>query len=290
MNKKYSFILDGKDDFYKFDFFDHDLILFTEESIAYVNKYEDMVILGGRSAKPFQGERLSDEIVFSDVDKRFFMDFIYDNSRKFALILAEEKVVLFFNRLFRSSGIGGASVFDFSAECAALAVKSGIFDRLGASLYSPSLTELSESCTDGRLPSDFDGFIYSVFKVADCLLATMGEGLDSMDSRAREIMCSSVRAASSVIGCGLLGVECSEDISAIKLDRDSLAAFLLCLFSLCRRLAVGRSGKVFINTHGSGNYSVKLEFGMRSVKPSKNDLNCIRFCQRLAERLELPFS
>lgn len=290
MKNGYSFIFENKEDFYKFDLFDHDLILFREESSGYISKYEDMVILGGRSAKPFKGGRLADEIKLLADDKRFFMDFIYDNGRKFALTYANGKMILVFNRLFRSCGIGVAAVFDVSPEFAAEAVKSGIFDRLGAFLYSPGLIELSKSRKDARLSSEYDGLVYSVFKIADSLLAAMGEGLSAMDSREREAVYFAIRSAAAITGCNCEKIERPDTVADIKLDKDSLAALLLCLFSLCRWLSSGRRGSVSVNARESGYYSIRLEFEMTRAKLRDMDLRCISFCESMAERLELPLS
>lgn len=267
--------------FCSFDLFDHDLILFCDSGFGYRFKYEDLTLVGGRSALPFESDRLCDLLELPEEERCFFIDFLDDGDRKFCLLTSQDKVVLVFNRLFRSCGLGVAAILNYSPECAASAIRHGLLDRLGERIYSPRLIEATRG-----LMLDSDGYmdlVYSILKIADALSAVLGESNDAERLSAR------IRAVSAVVGCGAIHTDVKGSDTDEKLDADSLAAMILCLFSLCRRLSVDRGGEILIDGERE---RVKLSFGfgVADVKPSASDLECVGFCERLALKLEMPLS
>lgn len=267
------------DEFYGFDFFDHDLILFCDSGLGYRFKYEELRIIGGRSALPCQSNKLSDVLALSEEERRFFVDFLGDNERNVCLVTSKNKIVVAFNRLFHSCGLGIAAIFDYSPECAASAIRHGLFDRLGERIYSPKLTETACGIT-----SDDDGYmdpVYSILKLADLLMTIIRDDEKRLSAR--------ISAASAIIGCGRIDITSIGSDVVEKLDTDSLASMMLCLFSLCRRLSADRGGALSLDGTGE---RVKISFGFDTadIKPSASDFECVSFCERLALKLEMPLS
>ena len=278
----YNFLSDKPDrttDFYSFDFFDHDLILFCDSGLGYRFKYEELTVIGGRSAFPLESDKLCEVLPLSKEDRSFLVDFLDDGNRKFCLLNSKNKVVLVFNQLFRSCGLGVAAVLNYSPEYAASAIKRGLLDRIGYRAFSPSIVEKArETVSDEEENMDL---VYSALKLADLITAMLGDGTRSLSSR--------IGLVSDLIGCGRMNITAEESEADAKLDLDSLVAILLCLLSLCRRLSVSRGGELSIDGTAS---CAKISLGFDTIdkKASDSELACISFCERLALKLEMPLS
>lgn len=283
MKRSREFIFDSgaelakADEFYSFDFFDHDLILFCDRGLGYRFKYEDLRIIGGRSASPCQSNRLSDVLALSEEERRFFVDFLGENERNVCLMTSKNKIALVFNRLFHSCGLGMVAIFNYPPECAASAISHGLLDRLGERIYSTKLIEKARGFTsDGDME-----MVYSMLKLADLLMSIIRNDEKRLSSR--------MSAASAIIGCGRIDVTSIGSDVDEKLDTDSLASMMLCLFSLCRRLSVDRSGALSLDGTGE-RVKISFSFETADIKPSASDFECVSFCERLALKLEMPLS
>jgi hypothetical protein len=127
-------------------------------------------------------------------------------------------------------------------------------------------------------------FVYSVIKISETLLYSLGEGKNSQTVEPNSI----ISALSSLSGCRAELNGPTHSHRAPSVDRESLATILLCLFSFCRRFSADRGLKLSVDELPQG-YSIKLGFELGDVKPTPSDISLISFCEAMSNRLELPF-
>ena len=265
--------------FYDFKAFDHDLILFCESERGFRFDFNNLKIIGGRSLKPFVCDRVGDTLKLCDADKRFMTDFLFDSSKKCSFFVSDDKILMVFNTLFRSSGLGMAIVFDYSPEVVAAAIRNGDLERLGEGIYSPSLVESLGRCASRC--TDHSEFIHSVFRVCGIVSSMLGDD-DAFDISA------CVTAARELIGCEASLIS-QDSVEPYPTDAHTTATILLCLFSLCRRISVDRGAAVSVSMRESyAKYSLSFDTVRGDV--GGMELECIRFCDRLAARLEMPLA
>ena len=265
--------------FYDFNIFDHDLILFCESKSGFKFNFNNLKIIGGRSAKPFVSDRLGDVLKLGNDDKRFMSDFLFDSSKMCSFFISDDKILMVFNSLFRSSGLGMAVVFDYPPEIAAVAIRNGDLEHFGERIYSPSLVESLDRCASRG--GDHSEFIHSVFRVCSRVSLMLGES-DDLD------ILSCTNAAAELIGCDSSFME--KGITEVSSsDAHSTTAMLLCLFSLCRRLSVNRGVRVLLDSDRE-HVKYSMSFDAIDTVLADSDLECIRFCEELADRFEMPLS
>ena len=283
MKKSKDFIFDGgriekahSPDFYELEFFDHDLILFVDPSSEYKLSADELTIVGGRSATPFKSARLLDVLVLTKTERSFFIDSLSNGSKDFSFFVSDGRVCLVCNRLFHSTGLGIALLLDYSPECAARAIKDGLFDRLGDGIYSQALVE---TVKNPKRSENHLKFAYSVLKITD--------EINNMISETDVV--SAVKTAANVIGCSVETYEGEGSLGDIDIDRDSFISVMLCQLSLCRHLSASRGGKLSALSN-RGKLKISLDYEIEPTELSKIYKEGIDFCQRAATSREIPLS
>ena len=265
--------------FYDVKPFDHDLILFADCERGYRFNFNALRVIGGRSAKPIKSARLGVALKLCDADKRFLTDFLFDSSRKYALVVSDGKVLMVFNTLFRSTGLGVAVVFDHPQGVLISAMKRGALELFGDRIYSPALLEMAMTDSSSLDHSDL---IHSIFRVAQILSRMLGEGGDPIE------LGSCLAAAEELIGCPIKLDGENPEASRLT-DVHSTVSILLCLLSMCRRLSSDRRAMLHVDPVRE---HLKYAFSFSSVSDTLGELDheCIDFFKALATRLEMPLS
>ena len=272
--------------------YDSDLILFCRSGGGVLSKGGDELrIIGGRSAEPFSALSLSEHLELTKAEYKYMCEALYDSGISFVLLAEKNKTVLIFNRLFRSCGLGAAVVFNVTPKLAAYAISKELFYGLSDIGYSKKLLDLSAKPSDEGLEREAVAFSDSVFDAAHRLMATIGLGPMAAGSSESDRLYSVISAASDVTGSTFeLKSFCPPDADN-RSSRDSLASFLLCSFSLCRKLAERRSGELEVLKRRSGITTLKLRFELYDGEGiDEISMSCIRFCEAMAQRLEAPLS
>lgn len=284
MKRPKEFIFNGsrevgtrRPDFYGFEFFDHDLILFCDRSSGYRTDADGLTVIGGRSAKPLGSAGLFDALGLVKSERGFLIDFLSDGSKEYCMFCVGDRVALAFNRLFRTSGLGIVAVLDYPTERAASAVRHGLLDRLGEGVYSPELSAMARA-SSGSADGCMD-LVYSVLRLVDAV-SKLHVDAD---------VASRIRLASDIIGCPVELVEEPEACVGPKLDADSLLAILLCQLSLCRRISVDHGGRLSVR-QGREHVGISLEYEVVPDELNEIGLGCLEFCERLSLALEMPLS
>lgn len=257
-------------------FFDYDLILFSDCSRGYGIDADSLTVIGSRTAKPLHSENFISALNVSARDGEFISDFLL-SEREFALIPAGERVALVWNRLFRSTGLGVAAVLEYHPRCAIKAIHNGMLGDIFDCAVSDSLI-----CANGTGDTDADlcvSFVHSLSKI----IRTLDTALTSSDAVER------VNAASELAGC-LIDTTFDPCTSSLdEADADALAAAFLCIFTVCRRISLTRGVSLSLDElDGRVKISVECETG--AFRASADDERCLRFCDTLAARLEMPLS
>lgn len=267
-------------DFYDIKPFDHDLILFADAGRGYRFNFNSLGIIGGRSAKSFKSAKLGSALKLCDEDTRFLTDFLFDGSRKYAFLVSDGKPLMFFNSLFRSSGLGVAIVFDYPSSVLASAMKNDDLEAFGERIYSSALLKMA--LTDIAPSLDHSGFIHSVSRVTRMISGALGDVNGTVDT------VSCITAVESLIGCSIK-YDKDEMVDAHLTDVHSTVSILLCLLSICRRLSVDRDAVMRIDSsHEHAKYTIT--FSSVSDTLGELDCECIDFCKELATRIEMPLS
>jgi len=286
MAKNAGFIMDGESfnfenpNFYSFEIFDHDLLLFCDTTRGLRLDYDNLKIIGGRSAGTLSSNNLCEVLSLSDNDKHFMSDFLFDTSRKCAFAVSDNRPVMIFNQLFRSTGLGVAIIFDRGLDEMLGAMKGGDLANFGERIYSPTLVALARDAWDKKINcSELD---YSISKL-HCAFSSM---LLKESGKTDAIRC--IKAAASLIG-GEAHIETVGNSACISLDTYSASSLLLCVLSICRRLSLERDAKILLDFEME-HAKFGISFDCINEKLSDIEIGALGFCDRLATRLEMPFS
>ena len=286
MKRERKFIMDGelcaekRPDFYNFEFFDHDLVLFCDSKSGLRFDFDSLSIIGGRNASALFSYKLSEFLALDNEDCRFLTDFLHDGGRNFAFLISRGKPVMIFNRLFGSLSLGIAIVFDRGAREIVSVAGCGEFEDLGERIYSPSILSILRQ--NGEPTPDHGAFVHSALKICRTLSSIVSRKDRDLDIVER------VRMVADMIGCKAKIDVVGEGL-ARTLDGESAAALLLCLLSICRRLSLTREAEILLDKEREY-VKIAISFDCIDDKLSDSEVESIRYCERLASKLELPLS
>lgn len=269
-----------KPNFYSFEIFDHDLLLFCDTTRGLRLDYDNLKIIGGRSAGTLSSNNLCEVLSLSDNDKRFVSDFLFDASRKCVFAVSDNRPVMIFNQLFRSTGLGVAIIFDRGLDEMIGAMKGGDWEHFGERIYSPTLVAFARDYWDKKV--DYSGLDYSISRLHYAFSNILSRESGKTDA----IRC--IKAIASLIGSEA-HIEKVGGSACISLDTDSASALLLCVLSICRRLSLERDAKILLDLEME-HAKFGISFDCINEKLSDIEIEALSFCDRLATRLEMPFS
>lgn len=260
--------------------FDHDLLLFTvaTESLSRIST-DRITVIGGRSAHglALPGKSLSDIIDIPDTEVSLLTDSFYKIREKAAVIPLEDKILVIYNRLLRSNGLGVAFIFDYSPRCASAILSERSFDSIA---FSNSFYKLSEK-QKGAME-----FLSSLSFALETLERVAFPVFSDMTSDAKTIL-DAISLLSDLVGCPVSSSLNSISTSDLTLDRPTLTTFLLCLFSEARRLSRDRRAEVTLSFERS--FKISLGFTISSEIDLQKHLSESGFCDRMAEEMGIPF-
>ena len=262
--------------------FDNDLILFsvTPEALSRIS-FDRISIIGGRSSSGIASakKKFSDVIKLSDVEKELFINSLYRTSEKAIILPLKNKILVVYNQLLRSSGLGLAFIFDYSPKCLSALVQSGDIN-FESVLISPTFT---------GLPSKSDksmDFLGSLSKILDCLKSSDSFSRFAPESDIKALL-GIINSASNLTGCPI-SVELGDISSSnILVDRPTLMAFALCLLSKARRLSKDRRATVYISSRE--HFDISIEFTLSLTSDIDKDIAEADFCDRMANEMGVPF-
>ena len=261
--------------------FDNDLLLFKDISAGYfASSLEDFRIIGGRASSQIASDDLKERLNFVRSEEKFFLSSLYDTASAFSLAVSKNQVVLIYNRLFRSCGLGVAVLFFHSPTFAACAHGENLLRTNNTVSFSPKLLSLSRTATNRSEEHGAVDFSTSFYKTVSDLSSLTGE----------ESFNDMISAASRLCGCGI-ELDKSIDIKdGVRASRDAMAAFLLTAFSLCRRLSADRSARLDLCESESG-LVIKLGFKRAiGVAFDQRDRELLLFLENTARKFEAPLS
>lgn len=256
--------------------FDDDLFIFYEASGGRLRKSaDDYRVIGGRSAhKGLSGSRLLADVLSLTKAERRGLCSCLDSGRQFAVISAGEQTALIYCGLLGSCGLGVASLTAYHPR---------LINRIKGEEFGHLLvgTWLSSECADDGGTDDPGEFIAKIQSFENELLSVCGK--EPADVGIGDMIASAAR----LVGCGLrLGDTLR--ISAEAINRDTLAAMLLCIFSAVRSAATDRTATVRCGTV-DGETVITVKF---RTQPSFMEGNTvfIDFCRAFAEHYLIPFA
>ena len=176
--------------------FDNDLFLFSAYSESHNHvPFDRISIFGGRcsSSPSIYGKPLSDVISIPDTEKDLFIHSLYGSVEPVAVIPLKSKILVIYNQLLRSNGIGLAFAFDYSPRCVSALIGSNTSSFEGV-LISPSFNSLPEKTLGAMEFSVSVSRILGGLKVADTL--SRFEPKCSVST-----ILSVINSASDLIGC-----------------------------------------------------------------------------------------
>lgn len=280
-------LFDGWDGIKRFEIFDHDLILFTDAGNGNRSGYCDLQIIECRTVRPNQSNRLCDVVELSGSEAEFVCEALSNPNRRLALVLGKDKVMLIFNRLYHSAGLGVAAVFDASAELVLSCIKEGLLDNLGEKLCSAqSYTRAKRLARLADEKSSME-LVNSIRDVSDLLNVAVGEGGGVSFKRENREIVPAITAMASLSGCRIDLFVSPSDRKG-KAESDCLAVWSLMFCLLCRRLSAERMGRVYVE-EAFESYRVRGEFQMSRHSKITNAIPSVEFMEKLAHRLEIPF-
>ena len=191
----------------------------------------------------------------------------------------KSKILVIYNQLLRSNGIGLAFAFDYSPRCVSALIGSNTSSFEGV-LISPSFNSLPEKTLGAMEFSVSVSRILGGLKVADTL--SRFEPKCSVST-----ILSVINSASDLIGCPIsvdVGELSSEEL---YLDRPTLMAFSLCMLSQVRRLSKNRRAVVRISAKEF--FEVSIEFDLYSKSDPSASISESDFCDRMATEMGIPF-
>ena len=263
--------------------FDNDLLLFSAFSeSANLVPFEHISVIGGRSGSglAFPGKRFSEVIELSSSEKELFIHSLYRSHEKAVIIPLNSKILVIYNQLLRSNGLGIALIFDYSPRCVSALLNNGAIN-LDSVLISPSFRDIPEKQSGAM---DFLSSLSSIFnhlKHSD----TLSRFEPQCDVQA---VLGIINSASDIMGCHIsvnLGEISSKDIF---LDRPTLMSFALCMLSQVRRLSKNRRATIEISSKEL--FSVSIDFDLYSKSNFENLILESDFCDRMATEMGIPFS
>lgn len=262
--------------------FDNDLILFSSSSEAFNRvSLERISVIGGRSSSGYAipGKRFSDIITLTDTEKELFAHSLYHSTEKAAVFPLKNKILVIYNQLLRSNGLGIALIFDYSPKCLSFLLNNGAL-KSKSILISPSFSLLPEK------ESGANDFLSSFSRI----LANFNNSdtMSRFDPQCgiKEIL-NIINSASELIGCPL-SVEL-EDIESKKLylDRPTLMAFTLCMLSKARRLSKDRQATIKISAGKL--FNISINYILYSCTNAEENIHEIDFCDKMAAEMGIPF-
>ena len=266
--------------------FDNDLLLFSafSESSNHI-PFDRITIIGGRSLHGFAlpGKRLADVLDLSDDSKELFIRSLYDTHEKAIIIPLKNKILVIYNQLLRSNGLGIALIFDYSPRCVSALIGSGALSSSGL-LISPAFHEMSEK-REGA-----SSFLSSLSSILQCLKNSDTFSRFEPKCDIKEVT-EILNSASDLIGCPIsvnVGEIFSEDVF---IDRPTLLTFAICLLSKARRLSKDR--RITVSISAKELFSISAEFTLYSKyseTDSKHILAESDFCHRMATEMGIPFN
>lgn len=262
--------------------FDNDLILFSVSSESFRNISLDRIsVIGGRSANGYSvpGKRFSDIINIPDSEKDLFIDSLYNISEKAAVIPLKNKILVIYNQLLRSNGLGIALIFDRSPKCVSALLHSEAINFSNV-LFSSSFSSMTDK-DDGAME-----FLSSFSRFLDKLKHSDTLSRFNPKSDIKTIL-NVINSASDLMGCPI-----SVELQALPdgdlfLDRPTLMAFSLCLLSQARRLSKERKATVKISAKELFNISV--DFVLYSKANIDKIISETGFCDKMAQEMGIPF-
>ena len=273
----------------KLNVFDHDLFLFTDGGYSRGDeiRYGDLQIIEYRSAKPAKSHLLADVAELSDEETKFVCEALSDPNKRFVLAIGADKVLLIFNRLYHSAGLGVAAVFDASADLVLSCIKEGLLDHFGDKLCSSQ--SYSKAKRLARLADEIRSMELtdSIHDVAELLNVAVGEGGGVSFKRENREIVPAIAAIASLSGCGI-DVFVSPSDRKGKAESDCLTVWSLMLCLICRRLSAERRGRVYVE-EAFESYRIRAEFELSRHAKLESVIPAVEFMEGLAERLEIPF-
>ena len=271
----------------RFEIFDHDLILFTDAGSGNRAEYSDLQIIECRAARPIESRRLCDVVELSGSEAEFVCEALSNPNRRLALVLGKDKVMLIFNRLYHSAGLGVAAVFDVSADLVLSCIKEGLLDNLGEKLCSAQSYIRAKRLACLADEKSSMELVNSIRDVSDLLNVAVGEGGGVSFKRENREIVPAITAMASLSGCRIDLFVSPSDRKG-KAESDCLAVWSLMFCLLCRRLSAERMGRVYVE-EAFESYRVRGEFQMSRHSKITNAITSIEFMEKLAHRLEIPF-
>lgn len=262
--------------------FDNDLILFSVASEAPGRVSLDCIsVIGGRSSSgiAIPGKKFTDIIDLPASERDLFIHSLYKSIEKAVILPLKDKILVIYNQLLRSNGLGVALIFDYSPRCLSALIKEGLlnFDSV---LVSPIFSNLSEKV--GR-SMEFLGSLSRIldsFKIADTLSRFEPRG----DIKT---IFSIINSASDVMGCPI-SVDLGDGSDAsIFLDRPTLMSFALCMLSEARRLSKDRRSSIRLSFNEF--VSISVGFELYSKSNIENSIFESDFCDKMALEMGIPF-
>ncbi len=261
--------------------FDHDLLLFTvaTESLSRVST-DRITVIGGRSAHglAIPGKSLSNIIDIPDSELGLFTDSFYKIREKATVIPLHDKILVIYNRLLRSNGLGVAFIFDHSPKCVSAILSERSFESIA---FSDSFNNLSAK-SKGAME-----FLSSLSYAIETLERVAFPIFSSSVSDAKIIL-DTVNLLSDLMGCPVSSSLNATPSSDLTLDRPTLTTFLLCLFSEARRLSRDRRADIMLSFERS--FKISLNFTISLETDIQKYLSEADFCDRMAEEMGIPFS
>ncbi len=262
--------------------FDNDLVLFSASPEAFNRvSLERISIIGGRSSSGYAipGKCFSDIITLTDTEKELFAHSLYHSSEKAAVFPLNNKILVIYNQLLRSNGLGIALVFDYSPKCVSFLLNNDTLN-FGSVLISPSFSLLSEKEVGANdFLSSFSRILES-FNNSD----TMSRFDPQCDIK--EIL-SIINSASDLMGCPVsvdLGDTAREKLF---LDRPTLMAFTLCMLSKARRLSKDR--KATIKISAGELFNISISYLLYPDTNTEENIHEADFCDKMAIEMGIPF-
>ncbi len=263
--------------------FDNDLLLFSafSESANHV-PFERISVIGGRSGSGLAvpGKRFSDIIELPSSEKELFTHSLYASHEKAAIIPLKNKILVIYNQLLRSNGLGIALIFDYSPRCVSALLNSEAINFENV-LISPSFRDMPEKQL-GAI--DFLSSLSNIFN-----------NLRHSDTLSRfepkcdvQTVLGVIHSASDLMGCPIsvdIGEFSSKDIF---LDRPTLMSFALCMLSQVRRLSGDRRASIKISAKEL--FSISIDFDLYSKSNLEKSIFESDFCDRMATEMGIPFS
>ena len=262
--------------------FDNDLFLFSAYSESHNHiPFDRISVIGGRcsSSSSIYGKPLCDIISIPDGEKDLFIHSLYGSVEPVALIPLKNKILVIYNQLLRSNGIGLAFVFDYSPKCISALIHSNTPNSESV-LISPTFSSLPEKTAGAMDFSVSVAHIFSGLRVSDTL--SRFEPKCSVST-----IFSVLNSASDLMGCPIsvdIGELSSEEI---YLDRPTLMAFSLCILSQVRRLSRDRRAVVHISAKEF--FEVSIGFDLYSESDLSERISESAFCERMATEMGIPF-